>query len=79
MGIPSSANPPIETKMLMHSRLMTMHASDNIVFTENPTKVALLGVHNLIVIRTGDTILVCNRRDAERVKDLVAQLPPELQ
>jgi hypothetical protein len=36
-------------------------------------------VHNLIVIRTGDAILVCNRRDAEKIKDLVAQLPLELQ
>jgi hypothetical protein len=47
--------------------------------SDHPTKVALLGVHNLIVIRTKDTLLVCNRRDAEKIKDLIAKLPPELQ
>ncbi len=59
--------------------LTTLHASNNIVFSEQPAKIALLGVHNLIVIRTADTILVCNRRDAESIKDLVGKLPPELQ
>ena len=59
--------------------LTTLQASDNIVFTDNATQVALLGVHNLIVVRDGDTLLVCNRRDAEKVKDLVNKLPPALQ
>ncbi|HEX4667442.1 MAG TPA: sugar phosphate nucleotidyltransferase [Chthoniobacterales bacterium] len=59
--------------------LTTLQASTNIVLSDHPTKVALLGVHNLIVIRTKDTLLVCNRRDAEKIKDLVAKLPPELQ
>ena len=68
-----------ETGNAANCDLTSLQASDNIVFTENPTKIALLGVHNLIVIRTSDAILVCNRRDAEKIKDLVAQLPPELQ
>jgi mannose-1-phosphate guanylyltransferase len=59
--------------------LTSLDASNNIVFSDSPTKVALLGVHNLIVIRTGDAILVCNRHDAEKIKNLVAELPPELQ
>ncbi|HEY1581982.1 MAG TPA: sugar phosphate nucleotidyltransferase [Chthoniobacterales bacterium] len=59
--------------------LTTLQASTNIVFSDQPTKVALLGVHNLIVIRTEDALLVCNRRDAEKIKDLVGKLPAELQ
>ncbi len=59
--------------------LATLDASNNIIFSDDPTTVALLGVHNLIVIRTGDAIFVCNRREAEKIKNLVAQLPPELQ
>lgn len=59
--------------------LNTLHASDNIVFSDQPAKIALVGVHNLIVVRTGDALLICNRRDAERIKDLVSKLPPELQ
>ena len=59
--------------------LTTLQASDNIVFSEKPLRVALLGVHNLIVARDGDTLLICNRREAEKIKDLVGKLPPELQ
>lgn len=59
--------------------LTTLQASENIVFNESPAKVALLGVHNLIVVRTDDALLICNRRDAEKIKNLVADLPPELQ
>ena len=40
---------------------------------------ALLGVHNLIVVRTGDAILVCDRQQAERIKNLIGKLPPDLQ
>jgi mannose-1-phosphate guanylyltransferase len=59
--------------------LTTLQASNNIVFSQEQSTVALLGVHNLIVVRDGDTLLICNRRDAEEVKDLLAKLPPELQ
>jgi mannose-1-phosphate guanylyltransferase len=59
--------------------LTALNASDNIVVNEGPTKIALLGVHNLIVVRTADALLICNRRDAEKIKHLVADLPPELQ
>jgi mannose-1-phosphate guanylyltransferase len=59
--------------------LTTLHASNNIVFSERPTKVALLGVHNLIVVRTKDSILICSQHDAEKVKSLVGKLPLELQ
>ncbi|MGH7937596.1 MAG: mannose-1-phosphate guanylyltransferase, partial [Bryobacteraceae bacterium] len=38
-----------------------------------------LGVDNLIIVRTGDALLICNRHDAEKIKNIVAGLPPELQ
>jgi mannose-1-phosphate guanylyltransferase len=59
--------------------LTVLNATNNIVFNESETKVALLGVHNLIIVRTGDALLVCNRHDAEKIKNLVADLPSELQ
>jgi len=68
-----------ETKNASNCDTTTLHASDNIVFSEGPARIALLGVHNLIVVRTEDSVLICNRRDAEMIKDLVAKLPPELQ
>lgn len=56
-----------------------MNSTHNIVFAQDGTKVALLGVHNLIVVRTADALLVCDRHDAEKIKALVGKLPPQLQ
>ena len=71
--------PQNENSNAANCDLTTLQASNNIVFSDKPTKIALLGVHNLIVIRTDDAILVCNRHDAEKIKNLVASLPPDLQ
>ncbi|HEY3663753.1 MAG TPA: sugar phosphate nucleotidyltransferase [Chthoniobacterales bacterium] len=62
-----------------NTELATLQASNNIVFSDAPAKIALLGVHNLIVVQTDDAILICNRHDAEKIKNLVGKLPPELQ
>jgi len=59
--------------------LTAVDSTDNIIFADNGTTVALVGVHNLIVVRTNDAILVCHRHDAEKIKNLVRKLPPELQ
>jgi mannose-1-phosphate guanylyltransferase len=56
-----------------------LDATHNIVFGHDGTKVALIGVHNLIVVRTDDALLVCDRHDAEKIKQLVGKLPPQLQ
>jgi mannose-1-phosphate guanylyltransferase len=68
-----------ENKNAANCSLTTKDASDNIVFSNPSSHIALLGVHNLVVVRTADSLLICNRRDAERIKDLVSKLPPELQ
>jgi mannose-1-phosphate guanylyltransferase len=54
-------------------------ATNNIVFDHSGTNVALLGVHNLVVVRTNDALLVCHRHQAEKIKNLISKLPPELQ
>src|SRR6266853_755276 len=59
--------------------ITAVDSTNNIVFDQNGTTIALLGVHNLIVVRTGDAVLVCHRHQAEKIKNLVGKLPPELQ
>jgi mannose-1-phosphate guanylyltransferase len=59
--------------------ITAIDSSNNIVFEEGGTTVALLGVNDLIVVRTPDALLVCHRHEAERIKDLIGKLPPELQ
>jgi len=54
-------------------------STNNVIFDEDGTTIALLGVHNLIVVRTGDAVLVCHRHQAEKIKDLIGKLPRELQ
>lgn len=59
--------------------LTAVDSTNNVIFDEDGTTIALLGVHNLIVVRTGDAVLVCHRHQAERIKNLIGKLPPELQ
>lgn len=59
--------------------LTALQAGENIVFSQDGTQIALLGVNNLIVVRTADAVLVCHRHHAEKIKKLVAKLPENLQ
>jgi len=59
--------------------LKTVEAANNIVFTSQPKTIALLGVSDLIVVHTPDAILVCHRNEAEKIKQLIGLIPPELQ
>jgi len=49
-------------------------ARNNVVVSEDGHTIALIGVDDLVVVRTPDATLVCRRRDAERVKDAVELL-----
>ena len=59
--------------------LTTHDAWHNIVFSGGKKHVALAGVQDLIVIDTGDALLVCHRSEAENIKKLIPQIPAELQ
>ena len=50
---------------------------NNIVFSTKRL-IALCGVHNLVVIETDDTILVCHRDAAQNIKALQPHLPENL-
>ncbi|HEY0790235.1 MAG TPA: sugar phosphate nucleotidyltransferase [Chthoniobacterales bacterium] len=60
-------------------RVTVDDSSNNIVFAQGNLHVALLGVHDLVVVQTKDALLVCHRHDVENLKRLVATLPEELQ
>jgi mannose-1-phosphate guanylyltransferase len=52
---------------------VTLDASGNIVFSEDPAHlVALVGVRDSVVVHTRDVTMVCPVADAERVKALLA-------
>jgi mannose-1-phosphate guanylyltransferase len=53
-------------------------ASNNIVFSETPQHIALLGVDDLIVVTAKDAVLVASKAHAETIKKLVDRLPAAL-
>ncbi|GAA5124466.1 NTP transferase domain-containing protein [Luteolibacter yonseiensis] len=54
-------------------------SQNNIIFNARPgTRVALLGVDDLIVVQTGDALLIANRHQADSIKKLSDLLPKEL-
>src|SRR6478672_3859434 len=59
--------------------ITALESSNNIVFNPDGSRIALLGVHNLIVVRTADAILICHRHQAEKIKNLLGHLPEEYQ
>src|SRR5436190_11568890 len=68
-----------EQRNAANCAITAVDSTNNIVFDEGDTTIALLGVHNLIVVRTGDAVLVCHRHQAENIKNLIGKLPPGLQ
>jgi len=59
--------------------ITALESSNNIVFNPDGERVALLGVHNMIVVRTPDAILICHQHQAEKIKNLLGHLPEEYQ
>jgi mannose-1-phosphate guanylyltransferase len=60
-------------------RLTTQDAAGNIIYTTRAGHVALMGVRDLIIVQTDDALLVASRSEAEKIKQLVGKVPPELQ
>ena len=58
--------------------LSTVDSQGNIVFTDSGKRVALVGVEDLIVVDTGDALLVARRSEADNIKKVVANLPENL-
>ncbi len=58
--------------------LVARSSKNNIVFSESGKTIALLGVDDLIVVETPDAILVASAHQAEKIKSLIGDLPPEL-
>jgi mannose-1-phosphate guanylyltransferase len=59
-------------------QLTQVDSGENIIFSDQQARIALLGVHDLIVVQTGDAVLIADRHQADAIKKLVAALPPEL-
>jgi mannose-1-phosphate guanylyltransferase len=62
-----------------NAALTAVDSRQNLIYSTEGKRIALLGVQDLIVVQTADALLICNRHEAERIKDLVAAVPADLQ
>ncbi len=58
-------------------RVEMIKSEKNIVFSSGRA-IALCGVSDLIVVETADAVLVCHKKNAQDIKNLLSQLPKEL-
>jgi mannose-1-phosphate guanylyltransferase/mannose-6-phosphate isomerase len=52
---------------------IAIDSGGNLLFSDEGT-IAVVGVHGLVVVRTGDTVLVCPKQRSQEVKKIVAEL-----
>ncbi len=55
-----------------------INAKGNIAFSTKGKRIALLGVEDLIIVDTDDSILIARKDRADDIKKIVDMLPPEL-
>ncbi len=56
-----------------------LDSENNIIFNARPgSRIALLGVDDLIIVQTPDALLIANRHQADAIKNLADILPKEL-
>jgi mannose-1-phosphate guanylyltransferase len=54
---------------------ISLESDHSLVLSENPGhQIVTIGMQDTIIIDTGDALLVCNRHDAQKVKDVVQKL-----
>lgn len=62
-----------------NTSISQLDSENNIIFNDRKdVRIALLGVDDLIIVQTGDALLVANRHQADAIKKLSSELPPEL-
>ena len=73
----SRINPADQDGNAAVGETLALDAKNNILYADTSNGapiIAALGAENLIIVSSKDAVMVCRREDAQRVKELVAQL-----
>ncbi len=62
-----------ENKNVLKGDVISIDSDNNIIFSEKKIT-SLIGIKNCIVIDTSDALLVCDRKNSQKVKDIVETL-----
>ena len=63
-----------DSENLVENDLIAVDSTGNLVKTSAKKQVALIGVKNLILVETDDAILLCQKEQSGKVKEIVQQL-----
>ncbi|MFO7861226.1 MAG: mannose-1-phosphate guanylyltransferase [Desulfosalsimonas sp.] len=58
---------------VVHGNVITMDSENNVIYSEDGL-IATVGVNDVVVVRTKDVTLVCNKRDTGQIKALLKQI-----
>jgi mannose-1-phosphate guanylyltransferase len=59
---------------LAASNVQVLDTGSNVIVCESDHLIAAIGVEDLIIVHSENATLVCRRDDAQRIKELVAQI-----
>tara|TARA_Y100000031_G_scaffold100466_1_gene110194 strand:- start:199 stop:684 length:486 start_codon:yes stop_codon:yes gene_type:complete len=62
------------SKNVIKGQVIAVDSNDNLFYASDKRVIAAAGVSNLVVVDTGDVVLVCDKNQAQRVKELIAEI-----
>lgn len=73
--LPDLAETDKSGNLIAASKALTLEVQDSVVFQSDSERlIAMLGVQDLVIVDTADVLLICRRKDAEKVRKLVDML-----
>lgn len=63
-----------QQKNVTRGQVVMVDSEDNLVFASDDRLVGVVGVRDLVVIDSGDAVMVCKKSEAQRVKELISAL-----
>ncbi len=59
---------------IQSGQVLSINTKDSIILGDQKTLIGVVGVKDLIIVKTRDAILICNKSDEQKVKDLVKEI-----
>ena len=63
-----------QARNVIRGQVLAIDSQDNLFYASEERMIGAVGVSDLVVVDTGDAILVCTKSQAQRVKDLVEEM-----
>ena len=68
-------NPDQDGNIVIHGQHVNLDTSDSLIYSNQDQRlIVTIGVENLVVVDTGDVLLICSKKQAQKVRQIVTQL-----